>query len=322
MAAPTNTLTTLTSVGQREDLSDVISRVQPEETPFFSAAKKMKAKTRRHEWQTEALAAPAVNAQLEGDDIGTFTAPNLTSRVSNICQIFRKDGVLSRTSEVVDHAGRSGEMKRQKVLKTIELRRDVELSMMSNSASRNESGSDARLSGGIRAWISTNASLGSGGSVGGYNNSTSIVDAATPGTNRTFTEALLKAALASRFNSAGNTRTLNAYMSATHKQTASTFTGISQIRKEAGNSAADTRIVGGADIYVSDFGDVVMQAHAYGVANAVVIVDPEYYGWAWLDPVGSKPLATDGDNEKFMIVGEGTLVCTNQRAHASVLALT
>ncbi len=322
MPAPTNTLVTLTSVGQREDMSDVIARVQPEETPFYSSARKLKAKARRHEWQIEGLAAPAVNARLEGDDIGTFTAANLTTRVSNICQIFRKDGSLSRTVQVVDHAGRSDEMKRQKVLKTLELRRDMELSAMSNSPSRLESGSDARLSAGIRAWATTNSSVGATGALGGFNGSTSIVDAATPGNNRTFAEPLLRAALASRFTAAGNTRSLHCYLSASLKQVASAFTGISANRKESGDTAATTRIVAGADIYVSDFGAVTMIPHAYGVANAAIIVDPEYLGWATLDAVQSKTLAADGDNDKFMIVGEGTLVCTNERAHSVIHALT
>lgn len=33
MAAPTNTVTSLVSIGNREDLEDVIYRVAPEETP-------------------------------------------------------------------------------------------------------------------------------------------------------------------------------------------------------------------------------------------------------------------------------------------------
>ena len=322
MPAPTNTLTTLTSVGQREDLTDIMERVEAEQTPFYTQARKTRATSRRHDWQTETLAAPAVNAQLEGDDIGTFSAPNLTARVSNICQIFRKDGVLSRTAQVVEHAGRADEMRRQRVVKTLELRRDIELSMLSNSASRNEAGANARLSAGIRAWVTTNSSVGATGALGGFNTGTSIVDAATPGTNRTFTQALFLDALQSRFNASGQRTMTTAYMSAALKRVASSFTGISAQRKESGNTAQTTRIIAGADVFVSDFGEVQMVAHPYGVANACVIVDPDYYGWATLDGVTTKTLASDGDNDKFMITTEGTLVVHNQRAHAVIHALT
>jgi hypothetical protein len=324
MAAPTNTVTQLTSIGRREDLSDVISRVQPEKTPFFSTVKKGKATHLRTEWQVEQLAAPAVNAQLEGDDVGTLGAANVTARVSNICQIFAKTGGVARSTEVAQHAGRSSELARQKAVKMVELKRDIELSMLSISASRLESGANARLSAGIRSWITTSSSLGATGVNGGFNAGTSIVDAPTPGTARTFTETLLKTVAQTRFTAAGDATKLICYMSPNSKQIASTFTGISAQRKESGDTAATTRIIGGADVYASDFGDIVFVPHAYAfsAANAAVLVDPDYVEWAWFDPVKNTTLAKSGDNEKFLMTGEGTLKVTNERAHAVIHALS
>ena len=324
MAAPTNTVTQLTSIGRREDLSDVITRVQPEKTPFFSTVKKGKATHLRTEWQVEQLAAPAVNAQLEGDDVGTLGAANVTARVSNICQIFAKTGGVARSTEVAQHAGRSSELARQKAVKMVELKRDIELSMLSISASRLESGANARLSAGIRSWITTSSSLGATGVNGGFNAGTSIVDAPTPGTARTFTETLLKTVAQTRFTAAGDATKLICYMSPNSKQIASTFTGISAQRKESGDTAATTRIIGGADVYASDFGDIVFVPHAYAfsAANAAVLVDPDYVEWAWFDPVKNTTLAKSGDNEKFLMTGEGTLKVTNERAHAVIHALS
>lgn len=324
MPAPVNALTQLTSIGRREDLSDVVSRVQPEKTPFFSTVKKGKATNLRSEWQVEQLAAAAVNAQLEGDDVGTLGAANVTQRVSNICQIFAKTGGVARSTEVAVHAGRSSELARQKAVKMVELKRDIELSMLSNSPSRLESGGNARLSAGIRAWCTTNSSLGGSGANGGFNNGTSIVDAATPGTARTFTETLLKTVAQSRFNAAGDSTKLICYLSANSKQIASTFTGISAQRKESGDTAATTRIIGGADVYVSDFGDIVFVPHAYAFAtvNGAVLVDPDYVEWAWFDGVKNTELAKTGDNERFLMTGEGTLKCLNERAHAVIHALS
>jgi hypothetical protein len=324
MPAPTNTVTQLTSIGRREDLSDVISRVQPEKTPFFSTVKKGKATNQRTEWQVEQLAAPAVNAQLEGDDVGTLGAANLTARVSNICQIFAKTGGVARSTEVAQHAGRSSELARQKAVKMVELKRDIELSMLSISASRLEAGANARLSAGIRSWITTSSSLGATGTNGGFNAGTSIVDAPNPGTARTFTETLLKTVAQTRFNAAGDATKLICYMSANSKQIASTFTGISAQRKESGDTAATTRIIGGADVYASDFGDIVFVPHPYAftAANAAVLVDPDYVEWAWFDAVKNVELAKTGDSEKFLMTGEGTLKVTNERAHAVIHALS
>ena len=69
MALPASTLVTYQAVGNREDLSDMIYRIDPTDTPFMSAAEKEKATAVNHEWQTQALApASSANAQLEGDD--------------------------------------------------------------------------------------------------------------------------------------------------------------------------------------------------------------------------------------------------------------
>src|SRR5258708_19792908 len=69
MALPTNTFATYEAIGNREDLSDVIYRIDPTETPFMSGIEKEKAAAVNHEWQTQALAAVNTgNAQLEGDD--------------------------------------------------------------------------------------------------------------------------------------------------------------------------------------------------------------------------------------------------------------
>lgn len=48
MAAPTNTVTTLLTIGQAEDIEDVITRVSPEEHPFTSNIGSVRAKARYH----------------------------------------------------------------------------------------------------------------------------------------------------------------------------------------------------------------------------------------------------------------------------------
>ena len=111
MAAPTNTNTTLTNIGNREDLSNKIYRVAPEETPFISQLARTEATAVNHEWQTETLATPsATNQALEGDDVTTLDAPNLTTRLGNLCQINRKTFGVSGTEQAVKSAGNSGSL--------------------------------------------------------------------------------------------------------------------------------------------------------------------------------------------------------------------
>ena len=318
MTAPTNTITSATpNVGVREDLEDNIYRVAPEETPFTSNIGTVKASNIYHEWQTETLAsADATNAQLEGDDY-TLGSANLTTRVGNYVQILAKTGGVSRTQEIVDKAGRASELARQKVLKTIEMKRDLEKRMIGNYASVAESGATTRKTAGILAFITSNDNRGSGGSDGGF--SSGIVSAATNGTQRTFTEALVKATLATTFGNGG--KPTQAYMSGTHKQQFSAFTGIADIRGTVSGTSQAT-IYGAADVYVSDFGTLTLIPHAYGLTRDCVLVDPKMAAVITLDGLKSKELASSGDNTKFLLTMEKGLKVSNQMAHSVIADLT
>jgi hypothetical protein len=311
MAAPTNTSTTLNVIGIREDLEDVIYRVAPEDVPFTANIGTAKATNTKHDWQTEALAAAnANNANYEGDDVGTLDAQNLTTRLENICQIFRKTGGVSETQDAVITAGRDDEMDRQKVLKGVELKRDIEARMIGNFASIGETpGSQARTTGGALAWGVTNTSSGVGGSNGGY--ATGIVAAATNGTLRTFTETLVKAGMALAFSSGG--KPSQAYMGGTQKQEWSAFTGIAEIRKDVGGNKMAT-IIGAADVYVSDFGTLTLIPHPYGLTRDVLIVDPDMWAVATLRGMSARPLAKTGDSDRFMITKEASLVARNEKS--------
>jgi hypothetical protein len=321
MTAPTNTMSTLTNIGQREDLEDKIYRVAPEETPFTSNIGSVNGKARTHEWQTETLAAPvATNAQLEGDDY-TAAAGNLTTRLKNIMMISAAAFTISRSSDIVETAGRSTETNRMKGIRGLEVRRDFEMRAIGNYASVEESGATTRKSAGALAWLTSNDSRGGGaGADGGY--SGGLVSAATNGTQRTFTEALFKTCMSNLFTSrGGGKRTYQAYMSGTHKQQFSAFTGIAAIRKDApGNSMAT--IIGAADTYVSDFGDVALIPHPYGLTRDCFICDPDMWAVATLDGMSTRQLGATGDATKWLITMEKCLVSRNEKASAVVADLS
>lgn len=320
MAAPTNTATTLTQKGNREDLTDILERVAPEATPFSSnSGAGAPATAIFHEWQLETLATPnADNAQLEGDDTTTY-GENVTTRVGNICQIAKKPFSISGTQETVKKAGRKSEINRHRTLKSIEIKTDYEAAFLRNGASRAESGSDARLCAGVLAWLTSNVSRGAGGSNGGY--SSGIVAAATNGTQRTLTEALFKTVMQSIFNSSGVSKSRHAYMSAAHKQIFSSFTGIANIRADVkGNDMAT--IYGAADVYVSDFGKITTIPVAYGLTRDLPIVDHDYLGVSTLRAMEEQKLSKTGDAEKRQIVAEKTLEVRNQKAMGVIADLS
>ena len=109
MAQPTNTFDTYDSVGIREDLSDVIHNISPEETPFYSKSAKKAARNTFVEWQTDSLRASAANAHIEGDAT-TAEARTATTRLGNYTQIFKNAVVVSDSDDNVDNAGRAKEI--------------------------------------------------------------------------------------------------------------------------------------------------------------------------------------------------------------------
>jgi hypothetical protein len=320
MTVPTNTFVRSAVVGEREDLEDSIYRVAPEETPFSSNIGKMKIKNILHEWQTETLdSADADNAQYEGDDVTTATASHTTTRVNVYAQIFRKDGSISGTVMSSDRAGRADELDYQKVIRGIELRRDMEARFIGNKASVAETpASVTRKTAGALAWVATNDSLGATGSSGGWT-STGVVAAATNGTQRTFTETLLKGVLVTGFTNGA--KYSQAYMSGTHKQIASAFTGIADIRASVSGSSQAT-IYGAADSYVSDFGQISFIPHPYGLTRDVLLIDPSGWSVGTYRGVSTTTLAKNGDNERWMTIAEKMLICKNQLKGAAIRDLT
>src|SRR3990167_3763133 len=132
MALTTNALTTYSAIGRREDLIDQIFMVSPTDTPFLTGVDWVTSKNTLHEWQTQALATAAANSQLEGDE-PTLTATTVTVRLSNTCNISAKYPGVTGTQLAVTSAGRSNEMAYQVTLKLLELRRDMEVTLLQNA---------------------------------------------------------------------------------------------------------------------------------------------------------------------------------------------
>jgi hypothetical protein len=126
MAQPANTFDSYDAVGIREDLSNVIYNVSPEETPFYSKAKKTSAKNTLVEWQTDSLRASAANAHIEGDATAG-EARSATTRLNNRTQIFKNAVVVPDTDEGLDKAGRAKEIAYQTLKIAKEQKLDIRI---------------------------------------------------------------------------------------------------------------------------------------------------------------------------------------------------
>ena len=313
------TYATYTTVGIREDLADIIYNISPTETPFMSGVGKTKATNTLHQWQTDALSAVAANAQAEGATI-TYPTINPTVKLGNYTQISSKSVQLSGTNEATVAAGRNSELAYQVAKSAKELKRDMETALLSNvAAAAGNAGAPTRKLGGVQTWISTNVSAGAGGSGAGGG------AIRTDGTQRAFTESLLKDVLVDCFNSGGNPNMI--MVNAFNKQTLSGFTGGST-RFDA---AEDRRLITSIDVYESDFGTMQVAPNRFirganGTAAKIgqdaLVLEMDMFAVSFLRDFSLQNPAQTADADQRFMVAEYTLESRNEAASGMVTDLT
>lgn len=305
----------------REDLIDKIYNVDPEEVPVSTMFGRGEAATNTfHEWQRDALAAANKdNALIDGDD---FSAQALTptNRVGNYCQIFSKQPAVSRRANIVKKAGKSKSMSYQKAKLMKEMKRDIEAAILSKNVAVAGTNVAASKLGGLGVLLYTNASHGGAGATAAHTSGAPTV-ANTAGTNRAFTEVLLKASAQQIYTASGKVPPM-AVVSPSHKVTFSGFTGIAVNRYQVGKKEQG-RIIGGADVYASDFGDIEVVPHyLMAGADVVFLLNPEYGEMSFLDGFRSEEMGKTGDSEKVLVTADLTLVVTAEKAMGKVDNLT
>lgn len=305
MAVPTDAYETYDAAGEREDISDMIYNVSPTDTPGLSGYPTTEATNFAHQWQTDSLAAAATNVEPEGDDAAD-TAAVATTLLSNTCQISDKVPRVTGTLQAVLKAGRRDEMAYQVAKMAKELKRDMEFDIHANNTIVTGASGTARELGGLPAWITTNTSNGTSGSDG------SAGTARTDGTQRAFTETLLKAVLVAQWTAGGDPDTI--FVGGFNKQKFSTFTGNATRFK----GAEDYRLIAGIDIYDSDFGQLEIIPNRFSRARDCLVLEREMIAVAYLRPFRLWDLAKVGDTERKQLLTEYTIEVRNEAALGAV----
>ena len=321
MAIISNTFTKYSVVGLREDLADIIYNISPETTPFISNMTKRRNVTNTFfEWQVDSLASAAQNAVIDGDDLSSFTAVTATSRLGNYTQIARKDFIIAdNLAGTLDLAGRNSEISYQLAKKGDELKRDMEVNFTGvNQAAVAGNNTTARKTASLSAFIRTNTSKGTGG--GDPTVSSGIVNAArTDGTQRAFTETMLKAVVSDVWSAGGEPDML--LVGPFNKQAVSAFAGIAAQRYMA-PSDGPSQVIGAADVYISDFGAISVIPSRFSRERDAYVIDPDLVEMATLRPLQSEELAKTGDATKFMLLQESGLQVNNEAGLGIIADLT
>jgi hypothetical protein len=311
------------AIGIREDLEDLIYRIDPTETPAVSTLGKGKAIAKFHEWQIQRLAAAnGSNAQLDGAVAPTAVATP-TTRVGNRTQIMSKVASVSGGLQAVDTAGRANELSYQVLLKGLELKRDMEANVTQNGASQVDNGTLPGLSAGFESWLTTNTNRGAAGSSGGF--SAGIVAAPTDGTLRSLSgqtdkgEGFFKSAIASTYTAGGKPSLI--MLPPLLKQSFSGIAGIAINRLEMSKPKMAS-VVGAVDVYVSDFGQFALVPNLFMRTRVAIGMSPKFAAINYLRSMRNWQLAKVGDADQRQLLVEYTLKMANEAAHFIVADLS
>lgn len=311
MAKVTNAFETYQAKGNREDLSNIIYNISPTDTPIMTAIGRRNVSNVTFDWQTESLpAVDAANAMEEGFELSRSTS-TATVRQNNVSQISKRDATVSGSQQSANSAGRADEMAHQMAMASKALKRDMETILSGKQAKNAGASGTARTTRGIEHWITTNASRGTSGAA-----AASDTAAMTDGTQRAFTETLLKSVLQTAYTNGAEPTVI--VVGPVNKMKISDFTGRSSARQ---NVAAE-RIQQAVTVYASDFGDLKVVPSRFSRERTALLLDPEFAKVAFYRNFQTTDMAKVGDADTKMVLAEWGLEMSNEAAHAAVFDLT
>jgi len=321
-----DTTNTGSAVSNREDLTDVLTILAPEETPILSSADKKKASSTFVEWTVDSLAAPSTSGISEGADVTAFTDQFAgRAKLGNRVQKFRRDYMVSDMQEAVDSVG-PAKIAQAEAKAIRELKRDIEATLASANTQATENGAGtANALGGLGDWIQNAA--GSGNVPAAFQTpAASVVDAGA-----TLSESEFNGLITSIFGVTGSTNnlmliadtTLRSDISDFARTTASATDNVRSVNYD-GNSG---KIKLSVDLYQSDHGVVsivngnpdCMPTQGGTAGMMGYLVNPEYYGVHELIPMGSTRLPNLGGGERGFVDCALTLGVYHPGAHGKIV---
>ena len=322
-----DTTNTGSAVSNREDLTDVLTILAPEETPILSSANKQRASATNVEWTVDSLSAPQTAGIAEGADVTAFTDQFAgRARLGNRVQKFRRDYMVSDMQEAVDSVG-PAKIAQAEAKAIREMKRDIEATLAGTQDSAVENGAGvANALRGLGNWID---SAGPADVPAAFRTETgSIVDV----TDDVFAESELNGLITSIFGVTGTSDNLMLVADTALRTDISDFARIGGVSGDSvrsvnydGNSGSIKLSV---DLYQSDHGVVsvvnanpdCMPTQAGQAGMAGYVINPEYYGVHELIPMGSTRLPNLGGGERGFVDCALTLGVYHPGAHGKITA--
>lgn len=276
----------------REDLSDVITKLWADDTPITSMCGKTKATGTKHEFPEDELAAAKANAQVEGADI-TAAAATSRTRKSNHTQIIMNSFSVTGTQQAVKTAGVADEYAYAQFKAQKACALDLEYALTNNVTDAAGTKTTAATMAGVPGCITTNV-------------------LANGGTARKIDGTLIANALQEAWAAGGEPKKL--IVSGTNKRVISAM--VTSNTKNV--DAKKKELVESIDVFESDFGRIEIVASRFMPDTSVYLLDPQYLKLATLRPFKAQDLPKTGDSKAGYVLGELTLECRGEKGQAII----
>ena len=317
-STPAGTYLETAAVGVREDLADIIYRIDPDEVPLVTALARVGARQVLTEWIVQELNPAADNSQPEGFT-AVMQAVLKPVRLNNVCQIMARTVGVSNTLRVVDVAGGEDEYNRQMILRGLEIKRDLELAITSPLV---RTITDPRHMSGLPCYCA-NGARGAGGTmpVGDGSN------AGTAGTAYDLTLNTVQTSMQAAWQAGGKPNlgimsgSIKLYF-ATLSQGGTNNAIVAQNIVTA-SPREEMTIQGAVDVFRTDFGTLNLAPDRFCPAHSMLLVSTDYVELAPLPErdLVQEDYAKTGDNSQGGVVFEGCIRPTAPKAHAWITDL-
>jgi hypothetical protein len=309
------------AISNREDLSNELSILAPEETPILSLCGKGKASATYTEWTVDSLAAPATTGISEGSDVTSFSDKFADrARLGNYIQLMRRDYIVSNLQQAVTSVGPAN-VAQAEAKSMREIKRDIEATIASDNEMTVENGAGTPYGmRGLGKWIQSSAQATNPVPAAYRTPSGSIIAS-------TLSESSFNTMIGSIFAKNGEMNSLTLVANVALRQLISNFTRATPasagVTYHVNQDATSKQITLSVNLYDSDFGLVKIvngnpSCMPTGSTNVGYVLNPKYLGFNTLIPMGATRLENQGGGERGFIDVAGTLCVKHPQAHGKI----
>ena len=320
-SAPTAKTGQGSAVSNREDLSNELAILAPEETPILSLCSKGKASATYSEWTVDSLAAPATTGISEGSDVTSFSDKFANrARLGNYIQLMRRDYIVSNLQQAVTSVGPAN-VAQAEAKSMREIKRDIEATIASDNEMTVENGAGTPYGmRGLGKWLQSGAQATNPVPADYRTPSGSII-------NSTISESSFNSLIGSIFARNGEMNSLTLVANVALRQLISNFTRAQPsnagVTYHVNQDATSKAITLSVNLYDSDFGLVKIingnpSCMPTGNTNVGYVLNPKYLGFNTLIPMGATRLENQGGGERGFVDVAGTLCVKHPQAHGKI----